>query len=305
MTILKRALLTIVGNVVVIFVLALLARNYILNPDLLKIEHAADQKDIQRFEQALDRYRLVLEGRIKRIYEAAGLLESLDDTINWQPLIQHLAKIGGYEDLDYFILSDESGANAVLQAGEFVDRNGSPPPQQALDEILAHILPKLDSSNRSAISGLFRSASDGPIVYAAGRAHWHSKKLPSIYIAVRRLNDTMIPDFTAQLGLDAEIISPTILNEELDKYDIALGQRSTIDTLYSEVEGDDKQPIMSLRFHTAPRAFDDETFSPTLTVAMFAVAASWSIVFIYLYYNMIMPVRRNRPANSPFHSILS
>jgi len=292
MPILKRALLTITANVIVIFVLALLARNYILNPDLLAIEHAADQRDIQRFEQALDRYRLNLEGRIKRIYAAAGVLESLDSHINWQPIVQHLAKIGGYEELDYFILADETGANALLQAGEFVDRDSSPPSQQALNDILAHILPKIESNKRSTISGLFKSQYDGPIAYAAGRAHWSSDKLPAVYIAVRRLNQTMIPDFTERLGLSAEVISAQTLKEELQNHKVILGERTKHDTLYTRVNGDDGQALMSLRFKTAPRAFDDKAFSPTLLVAMFAVAASWSIVFIYLYYNMITPVRR-------------
>ena len=292
MPILKRALLTIAGNVIVIFVLALLARNYILNPDLLAIERASDQRDIQRFEQALDRYRLNLEGRIKRIYAAAGVLESLDSSINWQPIIQHLAKIGGYEELDYFILADDSGQNALLQAGEFVDRDNSAPSQKALNEILAHILPKLERHNLATISGLYKSKADGPIAYAAGHASWSSKKLPSVYIAVRRLNHTMIPSFTEALGLSAQAISEQTLKEELKSNNVELGVRSNDDTLLTQVYGDDGEPLISLRFKTAPRAFDDNTFSPTLMVAMFAVAASWSIVFIYLYYNMITPVRR-------------
>ena len=222
MPILKRALLTIAGNVIVIFVLALLARNYILNPDLLAIERASDQRDIQRFEQALDRYRLNLEGRIKRIYAAAGVLESLDSSINWQPIIQHLAKIGGYEEPDYFILADDSGQNALLQAGEFVDRDNSAPSQKALNEILAHILPKLERHNLATISGLYKSKADGPIAYAAGHASWSSKKLPSVYIAVRRLNHTMIPSFTEALGLSAQAISEQTLKEELKSNNVEL-----------------------------------------------------------------------------------
>jgi ABC-type dipeptide/oligopeptide/nickel transport system permease component len=65
MTITKKAFIIVIGNIVITFVVALLARNIIINPRLLAIEHTADQKDVARFEQALGLYKDTLEGQSK------------------------------------------------------------------------------------------------------------------------------------------------------------------------------------------------------------------------------------------------
>ncbi|MFT5887621.1 MAG: hypothetical protein ACI9BO_000429 [Zhongshania sp.] len=89
-----------------------------------------------------DSTKTLLRDRVKRIYTVAGILQSLDHSIDWQPVIGHLAKIGGHEELDYFIIADHDGSNALLLAGELVDRFKTPPSTTALKEILEHITPR-------------------------------------------------------------------------------------------------------------------------------------------------------------------
>jgi diguanylate cyclase (GGDEF)-like protein len=292
MTITKKAFIIVIGNIVITFVVALLARNIIINPRLFAIEHAADQKDIARFEQALELYKDTLEGRVKRIYSAGGILQSLDNSIDWQPVIGHLAKIGGYEELDYFILADHDGSNALLQAGELVDRFKTPPSATALKEILEHIIPRTSVTKGAVISGLYDSPSDGPIVYAAGNALWTSDELPSMYIAIRRLNQNMIPEFTKRLGLSATIISESEFSNLTARSSSKIGARNSNNTLLTIIKGDNNKALLHLKFITAPRAFDDQAFSPTFTVSMLVATVSWSLVFLYLYHNTISPIRR-------------
>ena len=140
MRLVTKAGIIIACTMLVTLVAGVLARNYILNPHLLRIERAADQLDIDRFDHAIDHYRENLESRIKRIYAAAGILQSLGGTVNWSPIVLELARIGGYEELDYFILADKSGDNAMLQTGELVDSNANPPSSAAMNEILDHVI---------------------------------------------------------------------------------------------------------------------------------------------------------------------
>ncbi len=288
----QRALCLISGNVILTFLLTLLARNLLINPDLLAIEQAADRKDIARFEQSIDRYRNILEGRIRRIYSAAGLLEGLDSGIQWQPLVHPLAEIGGYEDLDYYILSNNTGEISELHAGELAVRTKSYPGPAVKPEILEHVLPRLRGATGSTISGLYLSTSDGPLAYAAGKSTWRNKNLPSVYIAVRRLNATLIHEFTERLGLVTELVPAQTFNKEISDSQTKPGQRDEQDAFYTVLYGDDAQAVLHLKFQAAPRAFDDKPFSPTIWVGMLIAAGSWSLVFIYVYYRTVTPLRR-------------
>lgn len=270
--------------------MGLLARELIITPRLIAIERHADLRDITRFEQGMERYRHNLSGRIKRIFAAAGLLQSLGGDIDWHPILLQMAKIGGYEELDYFILSDDAGKNAVLQSGELVDKNQSPPNARAMNEILNHVLPRLDYTKGSMISGFMSSASDGPLLYAAGRATWTSTRLPEVYIAIRRLTPEMITQFAEQLGLRAQRIGSAELLEELHRYEIELGQRSGEDTLYSIFNDDDGMPLLHLRFTTDPRAFDDQVFSPGVMTALGFAVLTWIALLYLAHRSFIRPL---------------
>ncbi len=288
----QRALCLIAGNVVLTFLLTLLARNLLINPELLAIEQAADQKDIARFEQSIDRYRSIIEGRIKRISSAVALFERLDNEIHWQPLIQPLAEMGGYEELDYFILSNNAGTQSSIYPGELANIATLPPDDAIKTELLAHLIPRLEGVTNSTTSGLYLSRIDGPLIYAAGKSKWDTKELPTIYIAVRRVNDSLVKEFAERLGLDAELVPANILSKEIKEAQSELGQRTQRGVLYDIIYGDNTQAVLHLRFQTAPRGFDDKPLSPTVWVGILVAAGSWSLVFFYVYYRTVTPLRR-------------
>ncbi|MFT5887622.1 MAG: GGDEF domain-containing protein [Zhongshania sp.] len=113
-----------------------------------------------------------------------------------------------------------------------------------------------------------------------------------MYIAVRRLNQNMIPEFTKRLGLSATIISESKFNSQTARSSSKLGARNSNNTLLTTIKGDNSQTLLHLKFITGPHAFDDKAFSPTFTVSMLVATASWSLVFMYLYHNTISPIRR-------------
>ncbi|MAK45200.1 MAG: hypothetical protein CMN80_13755 [Spongiibacter sp.] len=181
MTLTRKATLIIASTMLFTIFSGLLARELILNPHLKKIENAADLRDVDRFEQAVDRYRANLESRIGRIYAAAGLLQGLEGQLDWSPVILQLAHIGGYGELDYFILADESGENRIVKAGEIAEKTRHLPDNATQVEIFNEAVSRLDQQGSASISGLLLSEGDGPLIYAAGRANWTTDKLPSIY----------------------------------------------------------------------------------------------------------------------------
>lgn len=268
-----------------------LAREMILNPRLLEIEHHNDLQDISRFRESLNRYQQNLEDRVKRILTVAGFLEAIGKDVQWQPFLQELARIGGYEELDYFILSDNSGENSVLRTAELADKYQHPPAAGAMNEIIKHILPRLEGHAGAAISGRFLSKSDGPLVYAATRTQWSNSRLPTIYIAIRRLNRDLIHQLNQQLGLAASITSEAELNNALARYNVPLDMRTQDNTLYTYIKGDAGDAIAPLRFETGPRAFDDKIFSPTFLAAMGFAVIAWFVVLLLMRRSIIAPIR--------------
>ena len=292
MSLVTKAGLLVACTMLVTLLSGLLARNYILNPHLLSIEREADQRDIERFTHAIDHYRENLESRIKRIYAAAGVLQNLGGTINWSPIVLNLAHIGGYEELDYFILADKSGDNAVMRAGELVDKEDTPPSPRALNEVLKKIISQLDSTDGATTSGLMVSQADGPLVYAAGRASWNTDKLPAIYAAVRRLSPAMIEELGEHLGLSVEALSLADSKNQRKHYGVGLGQRSDADTLYAELHDRNDNHILSLKFNTAPRAFDERTFSPTIVAAMSFSILAWGLILLVMRHSIVKPIQQ-------------
>lgn len=268
-----------------------LAREMILNPRLLDIEHENDLRDVSRFRESLNRYQQNLEDRVKRILSVAGFLEALGEKVEWRPFLQELARIGGYEELDYFILSDNTGQNSVLRTAELADKYQHPPAAGAMNEILKHILPRLEGHAGAAISGRFYSESDGPLVYAATRTTWSNSQLPTVYIAIRRLNRDLIQQLNQQLGLSASITSQGELDSALERYDVPLEMRTRDNTLYTHIQGDHGDAIAPLRFETGPRAFDDKIFSPTFLAAMSFAVVAWAVVLFLMRRSIIYPIR--------------
>lgn len=266
------------------------AREFILNPRLLEIEHQNDLQDIRRFRESLNRYQKNLQDRVKRILTVAGFLESIGEKVEWQPFLQELARIGGYEELDYFILSDDSGKNALLRTAELADKYQLPPAASAMGEILKHVLPQLNARSGAAISGRFLTTADGPLVYAATRTSWRNSQLPTVYIAIRRLNSDLITQLNQQLGLDAAITNKAELSAALTRYDVPLETRTKDNTLYANIQGDSGQAIAALRFTTGPRAFDDKIFSPTFLAAMGFAVMAWFVVLVLMRRSIIRPL---------------
>jgi diguanylate cyclase (GGDEF)-like protein len=245
---------------------------------------------VKRFEQAVDRYRDNLQHRIERIFSAANLLQGIEGQLDWSPVLMQLAHIGGYGELDYFILSDITGENRIVRAGEIAEKNRRLPSDSTQQEILRTAIAQLDKSNKFSASGLMLSENDGPLVYAAGRANWTTDKLPSIYIAVRRIDDTMIASLGERLGLVVNAISHDASIQQRKHYQIDLGQRSKDDTLYSLLKNDVGEVIIHLCFKTAPRAFDDEIFSPTIVAALVIAILSWAVVIVLMQRSIIYPI---------------
>lgn len=290
----KAALIVAIATVITLFA-GLLARELLLNPHLIKIENAADRRDISRFEQAVERYRANLESRIGRIYAAADLLQSLEGQLDWSPIVLQLARIGGYGELDYFILADEAGQNWIIKAGEIAEKTRRLPDKAAQQEVLSRALSRLVSQSSSeghttSTSGILLSQGDGPLIYAIGRAQWQTDKLPSIYLAVRRMDDELISSLGARLGLSVNAISHEESLRQRRQYGVEIGQRSADDTLYSLLKNDAGEVILHLRFNTAPRAFDDEIFSPTILTALLIATLSWVVVITLMRRSIIHPI---------------
>ncbi|WP_372878208.1 GGDEF domain-containing protein [Spongiibacter marinus] len=290
MTLTQKATLIIASTMLFTIFSGLLARELILNPHLKKIENAADLRDVDRFEQAVKRYRDNLEGRVSRIYAAAGLLQSLETQLDWSPIILQLAHIGGYGELDYFILADETGHNRIVKAGEIAEKTRRLPSNKTQTEIVQEALSRLDKESNTRTSGLMLSQEDGPLVYAAGKANWTTDKLPSIYIAVRRIDDALIASLGERLGLTVNAMTHDESIKQRELYGIGLGQRSEDDTLYSLLRNDAGEVIIHMRFKTAPRAFDDEIFSPTIVAALMIAMLSWAVVMVLMRRSIIYPI---------------
>ena len=283
----QRALGLITGNLIITFVLTLLTRNLLINPELHAIEQAADRKEIVRIEQLIDDYRENIEERVRGIYSAVAIVDELNAGIHWRPLIQALTNIGEQDKTDYFILSDDGGAHSELHSSRSSTGAMSAPLKPSVkSELLRHVLPRL--SNESTISGLYHSPIDGPLIYGAGRRIWKSEALPTIYIVVKRLSPTFIKNITQRLDIELEL-SPT---NGLANSTITVGQRNAQGVLYSVLYGDDDQAILRMRFPSLPRSFDDKPFSVTLWIGTLVSAGLWSLYFVYLYYRTITPVRR-------------
>ncbi len=292
MTLTSKATLIVASTMLFSIIAGLLAREFILNPHLLKIEHAADTRDIRRFEQAVERYRENLEGRIKRIFSAAGLLQTLEGQVNWSPIMLKMARIGGYEELDYFILANDSGSQFTVHAGQLLDDVNTLPSNAAIEQLLDTVTAQLSSRHGSTTSGLLLSPEDGPLVYAAGRANWSTDKLPATYIAVRRMNTEMIAGLGERLGLTVSAISHQESQQQRQRQQVELGQRSDHDTLFSLLKNADGEVVLHMRFDTAPRAFDDEIFSPTITASLGFAAMAWAIVLELMRRYIVQPIEQ-------------
>lgn len=290
MTLTRKATLIVASTMLFTIFSGLLARELILNPHLKKIENAEDLRDVKRFEQGVDRYRDNLEGRVSRIYSAAALLQSIEAKLDWSPIILQLAHIGGYGELDYFILADETGNNRIVKAGEIAEKARRLPSNATQLEIVKEALSRLSREGSAKTSGLMLSQDDGPLVYAAGKANWRTDKLPSVYIAVRRIDDAMIASLGERLGLSVNAINHDDSMAERKRYGVGLGQRSEDDTLYSLLRNDDGDIIVHMRFKTAPRAFDDEIFSPTIVAALIIAILSWAVVMFLMRRSIIHPI---------------
>ena len=292
MNLLSKAAIIILGNVLVTFAIGLISRELLLNPALLEIEREGDVKDIHRFEQALTRYQQVLEKRISRILAAAAVMESLEEQVNWAPVLGHLSKIGGYDELDYFITSDQTGSNSTMQAGEFVTKYNSPPTPEAVHEILRHALQQIDGSNRFSMYGMTDTQHSGPVIYAIVKAQWQSEVLPEVFVLVRQINEPMIAEFAHSLGLGIELLDQATLLDILKRPGLQLAVRDRENAYYAVINGDNGQPVLPLRFLPPPRGFDDNFFSPTLTIALCFSLLSWIVVIALMYYTGIMPIKQ-------------
>ncbi len=288
----SKATLIVISTMLFTITSGLLAREFFINPKLRKIEHAADSRDIRRFEQAVERYRENLQSRVKRIYAAAGLLESLDKRVDWSPVVEQLAHIGGYEELDYFILADENGRNASVHAGELITEPQQLPSAAVVQQVLAIAIAKLDSASDITTSELLLSSADGPLIFAAGRGSWHSAQLPATYVAVRRVDSNMIASLGERLGLTVAAISHEESLQQRQHYGIELGQRSRDDTLYSLLKNRQGDVILHMRFNTAPRAFDDDFFSPIILSSLAVAILAWAFVLLLMQHSILRPIEQ-------------
>ena len=102
----------------------------------------------------------------------------------------------------------------------------------------------------------------------------------------------MIRQLGEHLGLSVESISAAESENERRHYNIELGQRSRADTLYAQVHNRNDQRILSLRFNTAPRAFDEQLFSPAIVAAMGFSILAWVSILIIMRQSIVKPIQQ-------------
>ncbi|MBN51281.1 MAG: hypothetical protein CMN85_17245 [Spongiibacteraceae bacterium] len=280
-----KAAALILFNVVLTFSAGLLARNFVLNPELAKVERINDEKILHQLE--------VIEGLIQNnMAESANRIKAIAARIDgnhWERFATSLSELAAASELSYVIAATSDGGLLQVRPGKYFDASESPTPQD-INRIL-NLVRQHEAVNQTLVTLL--EGKHGPMIIAAARLQRAEEKMqqgPSLFVAVSHIDAAFIQRINLLSGVELTLISDQQFDQLRTSPRALSGLRSTDNQLHWNVNGVDGKPVLTAAISLPPRSYDDQFFSPTLAIALLITLATWCIAIWLLHRTIISPM---------------
>ncbi|MFT5604088.1 MAG: hypothetical protein ACI9G5_001042 [Paracoccaceae bacterium] len=197
----SKAAALILLNVVLTFSAGLLARNFVLNPELAKIERINDEKILRQLAVIENITQNTMAESIRRIKATAARSSDRDDQFTTA-----LFQIAASSDLNYIIAASANGSLLQFHPGAHFNSEKAPTPE-TLNGIVDAV--KTQSSGRQPFVNLLNTG-QGPLVIAADQLPKFGvtgENGPSLFIAVKHVNAAIIERINQLAGVELQLMN--------------------------------------------------------------------------------------------------
>ena len=275
-----KATTLILLNVVLTFTAGILARNYVLNPELAKVERLNDQKTLHQLG--------ILENLIKSsMLESVNRLQSIAkriDSNHWEQFATAVQQLDAASDLSYVIVANDATDIVQVRPGPYFDMSDLPTP----DEI-NQILTAMRSQAEFPALNLLET-DGGPVIFAGDTIVQPNPYRPAVFIAVSRIDEPFIQRVSTYSGVDITLVNHDEFNALTEEPRALSGLRSESARLHWSVDDSSGNAIVMTEIGLPPRSYDDRLMPPTLFIALLCTLAMWGIAIWLLYRTTIRPM---------------
>ena len=282
-----KAAALILINVVITFAAGLLARNFILNPELAQVERSNDEKILRQLNLIQELVVASLVDSVNRARQtASGIRED-----HWQQYSVAISSLAANSDYDFVISASRNGDFAQVRPGRTFNR-GEAPSSEEVEQIIARTrtadsYPYVD----------FVALDEGPAVIAAQQFLHPDGEGPELFIVASQINDAFTQRLSAFAGVDLRLTSVeehALMQQEPRALS---GIRSESNTMHWAVDDARGMPAVTFSVELPPRSYDDKILTPTLAIALLFTLLMWSGAIWLLYRTLI------RPMNTASHTL--
>ncbi|MBB3047797.1 diguanylate cyclase (GGDEF)-like protein [Litorivivens lipolytica] len=275
-----KATALILINVVITFSAGLLARNYLLNPELAKIERTNDEKTLTQLALIQELITASLIDSANRARQAAATIRS----DHWKAYSSAISSVASSSDFGYLISTSAKGDFSQVRPGRYFHESAAPSPSD-----IRQIITRARAAPRYPYVD-FITLPEGTSVIAAQQLRHPDNQGPELFIVVSRIDEAFINRISAFAGVDLQLISFEERAQILQEPRALSGIRSESNNLQWTVNDARGQPAVSFAVGLPPRSYDDKILTPTLATALFFTLLMWSGAIWLLYRTLIRPM---------------
>jgi diguanylate cyclase (GGDEF)-like protein len=295
MSLFAKSVLVIVLIALFSILMAMSVRYFIVLPEMLVLEQAADQKDIDRVEQGFS----MLEQNLARFTLDYALW---DDTVDF---IQHrnadyiesnfVLESFIQNDINFVLIADEEGKTlwgrtANLYTGQFFETLD----ESLYQNYLPWLMERLEASERGLISG-YLNPYFGPVVFAMAKVRdSHGKgESPGFVLMARGVGLGAIADLQRIAGLEFSLVShdahkPTgVFTFPMPAQKVIRNADNELRwTIFDSLE----QPLFDITLQQPKRAFSDALLSVDVKIGIAVIVVGWILILSMFWRGIIHPV---------------
>lgn len=282
-----KAAALILLNVVLTFSAGLLARNYVLNPELAKIELINDKKVLHQLEVIEDLTKRNMAESVNRIKVFASRVKNS----NWVDFAAGLTELAASSDISFAIAANSDGSLLQVRPGSrFNPENLLSPAQIAL---ILKTAAKVSATDTPLVN-LITTQEDALVVAIDRLPDIEQLDVlhPSVFIAVNRINGEFIARVNRLTGVDIRLINQGEFSTLLSAAKALSGLRTIDDELLWSVRNLEGERVIMAAVSLPPRSYDDQLVSPTLAIALLITLLTWCIAIWLIHRTIIRPMNQ-------------
>ncbi len=275
-----KATTLILLNVVLTFTAGILARNYLLNPELAKVERLNDQKILHQLGVLEN---LIKSSMLESVHRLKGIAARIESD-HWEQFATALSQLAATSDLNYVIAANEATDVLQVRPGRYFDSDNAPSPNE-----INQILQAVRTAQEYPAIDLLQTEG-GAVVFASDLIAQDNPYRPALFVAVSRIDTPFVNRISAFSGVDITLIDRAHFNTLQQEPRALSGLRSESNRLHWSVNNSSGQPIVTTEIDLPPRSYDDRLMTPTLFIALLCTLAMWGIAIWLLYRTTIRPM---------------